>query len=331
MKKSTILQLCAGILTTAGGLYIFFKEVKLALLWGEICRTPVLVIVGVALLNPLTLFLRAVRLRLLLTSSKQAPVKELFQQVVIGFMANNIFPFRLGEALRALLLWKKSGFTLAESVGSLVIERIIDTLFFTIFFFVPVFLSGTMNSLLLYGYMLAAVFGLSCVFALLYRWYPSFVVKSGKRLTGLLPSKIRKPVLKIASEVISNLDWVFSLRKATAIFVLSIAVPACYTGMMLLLGLDLEKFGILGSMFGVAFAAIGAAIPSTPGYVGTMHTALLNGLGLAGVAADRAGAIAVLYHAIGYVTVTALGLYYFFSIKLSFRIFENIKKEVSGE
>jgi hypothetical protein len=137
--------------------------------------------------------------------------------------------------------------------------------------------------------------------------------------------------LKIASEVISNLDWVFSLRKATAIFVLSIAVPACYTGMMLLLGLDLEKFGILGSMFGVAFAAIGAAIPSTPGYVGTMHTALLNGLGLAGVAADRAGAIAVLYHAIGYVTVTALGLYYFFSIKLSFRIFENIKKEVSGE
>ncbi|MBN1600048.1 MAG: flippase-like domain-containing protein [Chitinispirillaceae bacterium] len=331
MKKSTVLQLCAGIVVTFVGLYIFFSQVKPAQVWSEICGTPVPVIIGVALLSPLSLFFRAVRLRLLLNPSKPAPVKDLFPQVVIGFMANNIFPARLGEALRALLLWKKSGFTLAESVGSLVIERIIDTLFFAAFFFVPVFLSAEMSSLRLYGYIMAVVFVCSCGIALLYRHFPSFIVKSGKWCMHLLPQKVRKPLLNVASEVISNLDWMFSIKKVVAVFILSIAVPACYAVMMWLLGLDIEKFGILGGMFGVAFAALGAAIPLAPGYVGTLHTSVLNGLGLAGVAADRAGAIAVLYHAIGYVTVTALGLYYFFSIRLSFNIFKNVKKDVSGE
>lgn len=331
MKKSTVLQLCAGMVVTIVGLYIFFNQVKPAQVWSEICGTPVLVIIGVALLSPLSLFFRAVRLRLLLNPSKPAPVKDLFPQVVIGFMANNIFPARLGEALRALLLWKKSGFTLAESVGSLVIERIIDTLFFAAFFFVPVFLSASMSSLRFYGYTLAAIFAGTCGVALLYRHFPSFVVKIGKWCMYLLPQKVRKPILNVASEVISNLDWMFSIRKVAAVIVLSIAVPACYAVMMWLLGLDIENFGILGGMFGVAFAALGAAIPLAPGFVGTLHASVLNGLGLAGVAADRAGAIAVLYHAIGYVTVTALGLYYFFSIRLSFNIFKSVKKDVSGE
>jgi uncharacterized protein (TIRG00374 family) len=331
MKKSTIIQLCAGILFTAGGLYIFFKQVNFVLLWNDIVRTPILIVIGVALLNPLSLFFRSIRLKILLTASKKTSVKELFPQVVIGFMANNIFPARLGEALRAFLLWKKSGFTLAESIGALVVERIIDTVFFALFFFVPVFLSKNMTSLHVYGFIFAAVFASFCIFVLLYSRFPTLLQKIGVYASNVLPKKIREPLMKVSAEVISNLDWVFSIKKVLVVFVLSFATLASYALQMQLLGMDLENFGFLGSMLGVAFAAVGAAIPLAPGYVGTMHAALLHGLGFAGVAADRAGAIAVLYHAIGYVTVTVLGLYYFFSIKLSFRIFETIKKDISGD
>ncbi|HEX2959381.1 MAG TPA: lysylphosphatidylglycerol synthase transmembrane domain-containing protein [Chitinispirillaceae bacterium] len=331
MKKSTILQLGAGALVTAGGLYIFLKEVKLSQLWLEVCQTPISIIIATALLSPLSLFFRSIRLKLFLKSSNKATVTELFPQVVIGFMANNIFPARLGEAVRIFLLWKKSGFTLAESIGALVVERIIDTVFFLPFFFIPVFFSINLKSLHFYGYILVGVFATACFCGFLYGRFPSFVKKIGKSLNGFLPKKMRTGVGKIGSEVISNLDWLFSIKKTALVFVLSFTILFCYAIMMWLLGIDLDNFGALGGMFGVAFAAIGAAIPLAPGYVGTMHALLLSGLGMAGVAAERAGAIAVLYHAIGYVTVTSLGLYYFFSIKLSFRMFETIKKDLSGE
>lgn len=331
MKKSTILQIGAGALITAGGLYIFFKEVKLATLWQEVCRTPLSIIIVAALMSPISLFLRAVRLKLFLRSSNKTPVKDLFPQTVIGFMANNIFPARLGEALRVFLLWKKSGFTLAESIGALVVERLIDTVFFMPFFFIPVFFSENLKSLYMYAYLLLAGFTAICVCGVLYSRFPLFVKKIGNWFTGFLPEKLRKSVQKIGTEVISNLDWLFSIKKTSGVFLLSFVILFCYAIMMWLLGIDVQNFGALGGMFGVAFAAIGAAIPLAPGYVGTMHLLLLNGLGLAGVAADRAGAIAILYHAIGYVTVTSLGLYYFFSIKLSFRMFETIKKDLSGE
>jgi uncharacterized protein (TIRG00374 family) len=331
MKKSTILQLGAGTLVTAGGLYIFFKEVKLELLWQDICQTPVLIIIAVALLSLLSLLFRSIRLKLFLRSSNKATVKELFPQVVIGFMANNIFPARLGEAVRMFLLWKKSGFTLAESIGALIVERVIDMIFFAPFFFIPVFLSDTLKSLHFYAYLLSGVFAAACFCGILYSRFPSFVGSFGKWCASFLPVKLRTGIEKVGSEVISNLDWLFSLKKTVAVFILSFITPFCYAAMMWLLGIDLDNFGTLGGMFGVAFAALGAAIPLAPGYVGTMHALLLSGLGLAGVAADRAGAIAVLYHAIGYITVTSLGLYYFFSIKLSFRMFETIKKDLSGD
>jgi uncharacterized protein (TIRG00374 family) len=331
MKKSTILQLGAGALVTAGGLYIFIKEVKLKLLWQDMCQTPVSIIVAVALLSLLSLLFRSMRLKLFLRSSNKTTVKELFPQVVIGFMANNIFPARLGEAVRAFLLWKKSGFTLAESIGALIVERVIDMIFFAPFFFIPVFFSENLKSLHLYAYVLFGVFVTACFCGIMYSRFPSFVGRIGKWCTAFLPVKLRSGVEKIGSEVISTLDWLFSFKKTAAVFILSFVTPFCYAVMMWLLGKDLDNFGTLGGMFGVAFAALGAAIPLAPGYVGTMHALLLNGLGLVGVGADRAGAIAVLYHAIGYVTVTSLGLYYFFSIKLSFKMFGTIKKDLSGD
>jgi uncharacterized protein (TIRG00374 family) len=331
MKKSTILQIGAGALITAGGLYIFLKEVKLAQLWQEVCQTPLSIMIVAALMSPISLMLRSIRLKLFLRSSNKTPVKDLFPQTVIGFMANNIFPARLGEALRVFLLWKKSGFTLAESIGSLVVERLIDTLFFMPFFFIPVFFSDNLKSLHFYGYILLGVFIAACFCGFLYGRFPSFVKKIGIWFIGFLPEKLRKNVQKVGTEVISNLDWLFSLKKTAAVFFLSFVILFCYAIMMWLLGIDLQNFGALGGMFGVAFAAIGAAIPLAPGYVGTMHALLLSGLGFVGVAAERAGAIAVLYHAIGYVTVTSLGLYYFFSIKLSFKMFETIKKDLSGD
>jgi uncharacterized membrane protein YbhN (UPF0104 family) len=88
--------------------------------------------------------------------------------------------------------------------------------------------------------------------------------------------------------------------------------------MLSALGAGIEGCNFFVSMFGIAFAAIGAAIPLAPGYVGTLHAMMLSGLGQAGIPSNIAGALVILYHAIGYVTIAAMGLFYFFRLKITF-------------
>jgi uncharacterized membrane protein YbhN (UPF0104 family) len=60
--------------------------------------------------------------------------------------------------------------------------------------------------------------------------------------------------------------------------------------------------------------------------VGTLHAVLLQGLLLCGLTREKAIAIAILYHAIPYCTITILGLYYFFRMRVSFKDISEMQK-----
>ena len=68
--------------------------------------------------------LRSIRLGLLL--GEHVPFKALFSVNAIGFLAINVVPLRLGEAVRPYLLRERYGIALGRSVAAIVVERIID-------------------------------------------------------------------------------------------------------------------------------------------------------------------------------------------------------------
>jgi uncharacterized protein (TIRG00374 family) len=329
MKLSTAAQVFGGVVIASAGLYIFLKDLKLIEIWNQIKATEWWVITLVAMLSPLSLWLRTLRWKIMLPSRGGTEKKGLFSIVVIAFMVNNILPARLGEAARALLLWRRNKFTAAESIGSLIFERVLDSLAFLSFLFFPIFLVKGLEHLFLYGMVCLSIFLGVIVSLILYTLFPLFTKKQMQKMAMLVPEKMRIKVKKLGRELISNLDWIFSIKKVLSVVVLSYMTMFCYIGMIWLLGIKIESFGFLGSMFGVAFAALGAAIPLSPGYVGTLHAMLLEGLTLVGVTIEKAGAIAVLYHAIGYVTVTVLGIYFFFSINVSFSEIGKAKEELN--
>ncbi len=297
-------------------------------IWNQIKTTEWWIIAAVAALSPLSVWFRSVRWKIMLPEKNGSLKSGLFSIVMISFMINNIFPARLGEAARALLLWRKNKFTVAESIGSLVLERIFDSLAFLSFLFVPIFFIKGLEHLYLYGAICLSVFLITICGLVMYTIFPLFTKKKAQSALKLLPEKIQSKAGKFGSELISNLDWIFSFTKVIKVIVFSYLTLFCYVGMIWLLGIKIETFGFLDSMFGVAFAALGAAIPLSPGYVGTLHAMLLEGLKLLGVSMEKAGAIAVLYHAIGYIIVTVLGIYFFFVINISFKEIGNAKKEI---
>lgn len=328
MKKSSLIQIVVGIVISSVGIYIFLKNVNLLEIWNQIKTTEWWIVIAVAALSPLSIWFRSVRWKIILPEKNDGMKSGLFSIVMISFMINNIFPARLGEAARALILWRKNKFTVAESIGSLVLERIFDSISFLSFLFVPIFFVNGLEHLYLYGVICLSVFLITICGLFLYAIFPSFTKKKAQGALKIFPGKIQSKAGKFGSELISNLDWIFSFTKVIKVIVLSYLILFCYAGMIWLLGFKIETFGFLDSMFGVAFAALGAAIPLSPGYVGTLHAMLLEGLKLLGVSIEKAGAIAVLYHAIGYIIVTVLGIYFFFVSNISFKEIGNAKEEM---
>jgi uncharacterized protein (TIRG00374 family) len=266
----------------------------------------------------------------MLPKSRNAHKRGLFPIVAIAFMLNNILPARLGEAARVVLLWKKNNYSAAQSIGSLILERMLDMLAFSSCFFMPVFLLGSMKTTPIPGaghgnmtlHMFALIFAFAFIAAVaglfLYSRFPSIMRKTGKKLIKLLPLSLHKKLNTILSEVVSNLDWIFSFKKTVAIVFYTYLIMLSYSVMIVLLT-HAKGFTLLHGLFANAFAAMGAAIPLAPGFVGTLHAVLLQGLLLCGLEREQATAVTILYHAIPYCTITLLGLYYFFRAHISFK------------
>lgn len=330
MKKSAIIQIIIGLLLAGGGFYFFFTNVDINKLWLNMIATPLSAIAGVVVLTICTLWLRSVRWNVMLPHTPQSSRRDLFGIVMISFMINNFIPARVGEAARVVLLWKRNNFTLGASIGSLLLERIFDTILFLSFLFIPLFFLPSLrgNSLAFKFAIPLAAIVTGVIFVLVfYALAPRSVTTIGHKLLPLFPEKLQPKVISISSDLVSNLDWIFVPKKCLAVFVLSIATVSCHAFMVMFLAND-RNFGILSGMFGAASAALGAAVPLAPGYFGTLHAAVQKGLVMTGCDANKAGAIAAIYHTVGYLTVSIIGLFFFFKLKISFKDIRQAKSNL---
>ncbi len=329
-KIGLALQVSFGSAIAVAGLWIFLRGVNLQELVGQVKSFSLPLFVGVCLLSLLSLYFRALRWRIILPPTHNPPTKELFAITMIGFMMNNILPARAGEAVRAVLLWRRCRYRPFVSVGSLLVERFLDVLAFLAVFFVPVFLLGQFRPLMHLALILSGVF--SVVVALLgfYSVFPAMCGTCAGYALKCVPGFLRVRVMNSAREVVSNLDFVRSPRRLVPLIGLSILIVLCQALAIVALVGDIRAFTPLHGMFVGASAALGAAIPLAPGYVGTLHAVMLQGLVAAGVVADRARVIALLYHAAGYLPITLVGLYFFFRFNIQFRDLSNAKSSLES-
>jgi hypothetical protein len=237
----------------------------------------------------------------------------------IGFMVNNIVPARIGEAVRALLLWKRNRYGVTASIGSLVIERLLDLVVFMSFFAFPVLLFDIAPVLRPYAWgMLAIVAGVLAFFGL-YALMPERAQRFATGAAGLLPGKAGERAAKLATEAMSTLAWVRCWHRALRVFALSPVITGCYAVMILVLVPPSSPLGLVPSLTASSFAALGAAIPLSPGYVGTVHATMLEGLVLLGQEREAARALALLYHAVNYTVPILAGAYFLFRLDLRFK------------
>jgi len=125
-----------GLIVTAVCLYFVFRGIdftELAAIVKGINIWVLLVTVGVYIFG---YYLRAIRWKVLLKHIKDFRANELFPYLVMGFMANNIFPARAGEFIRAYLTGSRKGISKSSAFASIIIERVFDGLVMIAFFII---------------------------------------------------------------------------------------------------------------------------------------------------------------------------------------------------
>ncbi len=329
MKVFSIGKIVLGILFASMGLYLFLKDVDFNKLLFELGSISIFNLIICCCLAILTLFLRSLRLHVLLPDMKDTSKKDLFSNIAIGFMINNIFPARIGEAARALILWQKNRFPATICIGTILLERTIDMLVFLTFFIIPVIFLPQCSSLIFFALFACGIILFCIAGTFLYIRFQTVTIRFGLWLLKWLPEKHREKLVRIAKELASTLVWLNSAGRVITVISLSFLISLCYPVIIILIaGKSDFSFGMLEGMFIQAFAVLGSLIPLAPGYIGTLHAVMLQGLSILGVESDKARALTIVYHAVNYIPITILGLYFFFRMNLSFEDIYTGKKRM---
>jgi uncharacterized protein (TIRG00374 family) len=257
-----------------------------------------------------SVWFRAWRWGFLLRASKPVSANRLFPVVVIGYMGNDILPFRLGEVLRAYVLWRKEGINVGTTFTTAILERLFDGLTMVLFvlvglLFVP--LSIFLSRLVIVA---SAVFFGALVVFLFLAARPDLLRRIAEALVGrLVPTRFRSPLLSLVEGVLAGLESLRSGRDVLILFGVTLWVWILETAKYWLVSFafaDLHLPYVAILLMGGAVNLL-TALPSLPGYIGTFELGIkiLEGIG---APSSQAGSYILVLHAILLLPVTLLGL-----------------------
>jgi uncharacterized membrane protein YbhN (UPF0104 family) len=289
-----------GLAITALFIWFVIRDVDFGLVVATIREANWLLLVGLSVPSYLAVVLvRAMRWRHLTDPVQPIGLRPLFRATALGFMANNIFPLRVGEVIRPWYLGREVGAPSAALFGTVILERVIDT----------IMVIG-LAAIALLPVALAPLIGLVVL-----RVAPDLVI-------GLASWMLRPFPVRFGNYVVDALgrfgDGLGALKGGAHLFWIafhSIVVWFVASTIPMLAG-----FWALGIDFGSPFetlvaawitlAAVGmaVAIPSAPGFFGTYHAACKLALEPFGVGPEVAVALGTLLHGTFWVTLTLLGL-----------------------
>ena len=251
------------------------------------------------------LVVRAVRWRRLLAPVAHVALGPVLGYLLIGYLANNVLPARLGELVRCHYLGDREGISRATALGTVVVERVVDVAVVVAIAAAAILVlsvRGVVASAVLVGVALVALLALALaigvvahrvpgaerVAAAIARW-PRVHAIGGRLRDGL--SVAGDPRTLAEALALSVVAWGATL--------LAFAAAGQAVGVQLSIG----QASLLAS--GVALAS---AIPSGPASLGTFELAAIR-IGLAvGVAGESALAIGLLVHVLILVLTSIGGL-----------------------
>lgn len=256
----------------------------------------------------LYLLARAVRWRILLGS--QVSLSRCFWIGNVGYLVSNVFPFRLGDPARAVIVGYGRQVSVAAALSTVVVERVLDMLMVVLILAgVAPFMTGV-GSAVSMGVVAGALAVIALTVLVLLAFRPDWGRWLVRRVLGWLPRIDRERWGRTLDGLFDGLAPLRSGRRRLALLAWSVATWACVVGYYwALLRAFLPHPPVLAAPFMVSTIGLGMAVPSTPGAMGLFHAIARYALVIPfGVPTGQAVPIAFASHAFQYILILILGL-----------------------
>jgi uncharacterized protein (TIRG00374 family) len=276
--------------------------------------------------------LRAIRWRFLLLPHKKIKFHSLFSATMIGFMANNLLPARLGEFVRAYIISRKEGVSGSSAMATIVVERLFDGLTLLTILLVVFYTYSFPGWVVVVGWYGTLIFFLLCVFIVSMMLWPNRFASILSNITRLFSSRLKERAEALILRFISGLDMLRNRRLVLIVFVISFVhwLVLGWSMSIALKSFDIEVPNS-GPFFVLSIVALGLALPSSPGFVGTFQWLTERALTVYGVSKSLSLSFSSVFHLITFVPVTIIGLAYFLKEHLTWKELKRTEKEIGGQ
>jgi uncharacterized protein (TIRG00374 family) len=256
-----------------------------------------------AFLLSLDLVFRAFRWQRLLRPIAAVRYLPMLGYLLIGYVANNLLPARLGELIRVHYLGDREGISRASALGTVVVERVVDLVAVVAIASVSLLVlsvRGVVANAILVGAAVAALLLIVLALGIVAHRLPGM-----DRIAALVDRypKVRELArslqggLAVASRPRTLAEAVVASAASWSVAILAFAAVGQAIGIELSLG----QAALIAS--GVALAS---AVPAGPSNLGTFEFAAVQIGRTIGIPADSAFALALLVHAT-ILVVTSVG------------------------
>ncbi|MDD2851710.1 MAG: lysylphosphatidylglycerol synthase transmembrane domain-containing protein [Desulfuromonadaceae bacterium] len=325
MKSKLDLKFWLGVATSLFFMALLFKKIDFRQLGTAFRTADYRYIVLAVMFTFISYLLRAVRWRYLLIQEKAMPISSLYPATIIGYMANNLLPARLGEFVRAYSLARREQLEVPAVFASLVIDRLCDgftvlvLLLITLFTLrLPTGIEDAAQALKGGGIVMFVIYSGVVLFLFFLKRHTIKTITAIGCLLKPFPKKVSEKVIPLLGSFISGIR--LSPQKKH-IFALIITSAAVWLFCVLPVNMTLKSFNIhlpvAASMFILVLLVFAVMVPASPGFIGTYHYACYKGLTVFGVPDTTSVSIALVMHGIGFFPVIIAGVYYLWKNNIS--------------
>ncbi len=292
-----------GLAISVVALFLVVRSVDLTTTWDVlITASPQWIALLVAFVLA-DVLLRAVRWKVLLAPLAPVPLGDSLASLLVGYLANNVLPARLGEVVRSHDLGTRTGVSRAAILGTIVVERAVDTLVVISIASVAILVlsvRGVVASAVLVGLAVTALLVIAIAVGMFAHRLPG-----AARVARFLDRWPR--IRHVLTRLRDGLRVASDPRALVGAIVLTVASWSCT---VLAFAAAAQAVGVEPTMGQAALLAAGTnlatAIPAAPGYVGTFELAAITIATSVGIDRESALAFALLVH-VTTLLITSIG------------------------
>ncbi|MFW5714343.1 MAG: lysylphosphatidylglycerol synthase transmembrane domain-containing protein [Brevefilum sp.] len=294
------------IAISVGAIWLLLRDIDFSTIVLNLGKIDFKIYLYATLVYFVSYFFRAFSWYVLLR--RKVSFKDAFFSMGAGYLLNNLFPFRLGEIGRAVLLDDPDGPSALEVLSSVLVERIFDVFLAAVFVLsmLPRILGGAFDqTLILIAFILTTV-GLAVLYlaarfrtriaAWLERWGKRSVFvsrwiapKAVQVLEGL--SVLNNPGAFLLAFGSLGVSWLIAFAENYIVFQSLYPNPPFWW-----------------MIFVLSAGAFGAALPSVPAGLGVFEGVMVAAFAFLGVGAEVAFTHAIVIHALAFIYSNLFGL-----------------------